>query len=169
MKPVILPEWTWIEMEDRRSRWVQVFARLKTGFTVESSQAPLQGLFHQIREYEATLPAAAKWSAYSREQFLKGTLHVERAATGYSGLRNDFSNALVVLMGMVGLVLLIACANMANLLIARAFAAGKTLSIHVEYNNPAMRLYHRLGFRQIGTNGIYHLMEVHPEPAATPA
>ena len=56
MRPVILPEWTWIEMDDRRSRWVQVFARLKPGFTVESAQAPLQGLFRQIREYEATLP-----------------------------------------------------------------------------------------------------------------
>ncbi len=37
--------------------------------------------------------------------------------------------------------------------------AGKPVRIHVEHNNPAMRLYQRLGFRQIDTNGVYHLME----------
>ena len=37
--------------------------------------------------------------------------------------------------------------------------AGKPIRIHVEYDNPAMRLYKRLGFRRIDDNGIYHLME----------
>jgi putative ABC transport system permease protein len=131
MKPVMVPEWAWLQHDDRRSRWVQVFARLKPGYTAESAQAPMQALFRQIREYETTLPAARKWSAYSREQFLKGTLHVEKASTGYSNLRNDFSRALMVLMGMVGLVLLIACANVANLMIARAFARQKEISIRL--------------------------------------
>ena len=58
----MVPEWTWVEMSDRRTRWVQVFARLRPGYTVDSAKAPMQGLFHQIREYETTLPAAAKWS-----------------------------------------------------------------------------------------------------------
>src|SRR5437867_659695 len=77
MKPVVAPEWSWLQVDDRRARWVQVFARLKPGFTAESAQAPLQGLYQQIRQYEASLPAATKWSAYSREQFLKGTIQVE--------------------------------------------------------------------------------------------
>ena len=48
MKPVIVPEWNWLQMSDERARWVQVFARLKPGFTIESAQAPLQGLFRRF-------------------------------------------------------------------------------------------------------------------------
>lgn len=114
MKPVIVPEWQWVRMSDERTRWVQVFARLKPGYTVESAQAPLQGLFMQIRQHEMTLPGAKDWSPYLRERFMTGQLKVEKAAMGYSSLRNDFSTALIVLMSMVGLVLLIACANVAR-------------------------------------------------------
>ncbi|MEO6212631.1 MAG: ABC transporter permease [Vicinamibacterales bacterium] len=158
MKNVMAPDWGWLHMGNRRARWVQVFARLKPGYTVETAAGPLQGLFTQIRGHEMTLPAAREWSTYSRDQFMKGRLRVARADLGYSSLRNDFSTALMVLMGMVGLVLLIACANVANLLIARGFARQKEIAVRLSLGSSRGRLVRQLLVESIVLSGIGGLL-----------
>ena len=129
MKPLMTPGRD--DLANRRSQWIQMFARLKPGFTVESARASLQPLFHQILQQEVGEPALRGISRHDREQFLKRTALVETAANGYSGLRQQYSTALIVLMCMAALILVIACSNVASLLIARAIARQKEIAVRL--------------------------------------
>jgi predicted permease len=131
MKTQVSPGYLRHNVTSRRARWVQVFGRLKPGISAEQAQAQLQPYFKSIIETEVKDPAFARASAYTKSQFLRGQLTVLSGSQGFSGMRRGLTRPLWVLMALVAGVLLIACANVANLLVARAAARQREIAIRL--------------------------------------
>jgi predicted permease len=129
MQPKMGP--AWLQLEGRRFRWVQVFARLRDGMTREAAQAGLQPLYRALLQQESTDAGFAQASPETKRRFLEGALTVEDASRGHSSLRELVSEPLRILMALAAGVLLIVCANVSNLLIARGAARQRELALRL--------------------------------------
>ena len=129
MKPQMTPLWD--GLKDRRWRFVNAFGRLKPGVTLAQAKASLQPFFKGVLEMEVKEPAFRNASVEAREAFLRNVLDVLPGGQGRSYLRRQLETPLLLLMGLTAGVLLIACANVANLLIARAAARDKEIAVRL--------------------------------------
>jgi predicted permease len=113
-------EFDWLD--DRRGRWLHVFGRLKPGMSAQQAQAALQPWFKTTLEADTRHESWPAVTDDQRTRFLASTLAVLPAARGRSDLRGQLEKPLLVLLAATALVLLLACLNVANLSLARAFA-----------------------------------------------
>jgi predicted permease len=131
-------------LKERRNRWVNAFGRLKPGISQQQAQASLQPFMHSMLEQEVQLPAFARASKYDRDEFLKCWIEILPGSQGRSYTRRQLSTPLWVLMATTGAVLLIACANLANLLLVRGSGRVKEIAVRLAMGATRPRIISQL-------------------------
>ena len=128
MRGLMLPGWK--GFEDRQTYWAYLFARLKPGVKLEQARASLNGLYRPIiTDVEAPLQKGL--SDQTLAKFKAKVIEVERGSRGQSSVHREAKTPLLFLLTVTGIVLLIACANIANLLLARGAGRATEMAIRL--------------------------------------
>jgi len=115
-------------LDDRTKLWIRITARLKDGVTIDQARAQLQSFWPAV----LLATASTETPGLRRQTFLSMGLDVSPLRTGFArDLRAQFSRPLYVLAGIVGLILLVTCVNLANLTLARAASRSHEMSVRV--------------------------------------
>src|SRR6185369_6778424 len=134
----------WDHLLDRRARWMHVFGRLRHGIAIDRAKAGLQPWFKSRLEEDSRLEGFPKVSAERRRQFFASTIDLIPAPQGRSDLRDWLRQPLWILLTATGVLLALACLNVAGLFLARAWARNRELATRMALGASATRIGRQL-------------------------
>ena len=124
--------------------WLHLMGRLRPGTTAAQARAELDLIFQSMLAEIAESGVGSKWTPTERRNFLERKIELQSGSTGWTPLRKQFKQPLLILMTVVGLVLTVACINVATLLLARAATRQKEIITRLALGAGRLRLVRQL-------------------------
>ncbi len=138
MQPQVMPGYEWLD--SLSTSWLVLIGRMKPGMSLEQARAHVEITYKNV----AASTFASRFDKDDQQLLRTNKIEVSSGAHGLSSLREQFSGPLELLMGIVGLVLLIASVNVANLMLARSAARQKEIAVRLAIGGSPARIIRQL-------------------------